>query len=59
MTLDSVKEVELEIKRFQKRLEAVKKRAKTDTYTFYGCSETGALKRAAADLKVELTKLTR
>lgn len=59
MTLENIKDVELELKRFQKRLEAVKERQKTDTYTFYGCSETGALKRAAADLKVELTKLTR
>lgn len=59
MTLENIKDVELELKRFQKRLQAVKERAKTDTYTFCGCSETGALKRAAADLKVELTKLTK
>lgn len=59
MTLNSIEEVELELKRFQKRLNAVKERAKTDKHVFYGCSETGALKRAAADLKLELTKLTR
>lgn len=59
MTIENIKEVELELKRFQKRLEAVQRRAKEDTYTFMGCSETGALRRAAADLKVELTKLTR
>jgi hypothetical protein len=58
MTIEQIKEVEAELKRFNSRLKAVKERAKIDTYTFFGCKETGALKRAAADLKMELTKIT-
>ncbi len=59
MTLETIKEVELELKRFQKRLKAAKDRLIIDHYAQYGCKETGALKRAALDLKVELTKITR
>jgi len=64
MTIENVNEVETEVKRLQKRIDAIKKRYsnKVDYLSgddiFRGCKETGALKRAALDLKMELTKLT-
>jgi len=57
MTLDNIKDVQTEIVRFNKRMKAALKRVEEDKYALYGCKETGALKRAAADLKTELTKL--
>ena len=58
MTLETIEEVEIEINRFKQRLKAAKKRAKEDKYWLRGCKETAALKRAALDLKNELTKIT-
>jgi len=59
MNLEIIKEVESELERFQKRLKALKHRTKKEgDYLFRGCKETAALKRAALDLKNELTKLT-
>jgi len=58
MTLENLNEIESEIKRFTKRLKAAKERIKSDGYALYGCKETGAVKRAALDLKMELTKIT-
>ena len=59
MTLEHINEVELELKRFEKRLKVAKERFTEDNYAKYGCKESGALKRGAMDLKNELTKLTR
>lgn len=59
MNIGTINEVEAEMKRFSKRLKALKERAKDDPYTFLGCKESGAVRRAAMDLKNELTKLTR
>lgn len=53
-----LKDVEVELNRFSKRLKAAKERLKTDNYAEMGCKETGALKRAALDLKNELTRIT-
>lgn len=59
MTIDQINEVELEMKRFFKRLQEAKKRFAADRYAAQGCKESGALRRGAIDLKNELTKLTR
>ena len=59
MELETLNQIELEIKRFNTRLKAAKERLKVDSYAKYGCKETGAVKRAALDLKNELTKITR
>ena len=58
MDLKDVRTVEKEMARLQERIEKLKQRAKEDSFTFYGCKETGAVKRAAMDLKMELTRLT-
>lgn len=59
MDLKQILEVQKELKRFNKRLEEMIVRAKADSYAFYGCKESGALKRGAMDLKNELTKITK
>lgn len=59
MTIEDINEVESELERFKKRLSAMKLRAEKDSYAFNGCAESGALKRSAMDLKVELNKLTK
>lgn len=59
MTLEDILDVEYEIVRFQKKLAAAKNRIAEDYYALRGCKETGALKRGALDLKLELTKITR
>lgn len=58
MEIETITEIEIELKRFNSRLKAAKDRLKSDNYAHYGCKETGALKRAALDLKNELTKIT-
>jgi hypothetical protein len=58
-TLDNIKS---EIKRFNIRLDAAYKRIKDENRSgayYSGTKETGALKRAALDLKMELTKITK
>jgi len=58
MTLENIKEIEIELQRFGKRLKNAKNRIiKNDMVLLTGCKETGALKRATSDLKAELTKL--
>lgn len=57
MNLEQIKEVELELKRFTSRLKQAKERLTMNSSAQYGCKETGALKRASLDLKLELTKL--
>ncbi len=59
MTLKDILDVEYEIVRFQKKLQAAKLRIASDEYAIRGCKETGAVKRGALDLKNELTKITR
>jgi len=59
MTLEDILDVEFEIKRFEKRLKLLKQRIEVDgDWILRGCKETGAIKRGALDLKLELTKLT-
>ncbi len=58
MTLEDILDVEFEIVLFSKKLAAAKKRVVEDGRVLYGSKETGAVKRAAMDLKNELTKIT-
>jgi hypothetical protein len=58
MDSNTIKEVEVELERFNKRLKALKERVKDDEFAWYGCKETGAVKRSAMDLKMVLTKIT-
>jgi hypothetical protein len=59
MTYQDLITVEEETKRFLKKLDAAKTRIKDDNYALLsGSKETGAVKRAALDLKMELTKIT-
>ncbi|WP_439132381.1 hypothetical protein [Polaribacter sp.] len=59
MTKKDIQIVEDEVKRFNKRLKALKERLNTDgDYYLMGCKESGALKRSALDLKMELTRIT-
>ena len=58
MDLEILKEIESEIKRFNKRLQAAKKRLLEASGAQYGCKETDALRRAALDLNMELNKFT-
>ena len=62
MELETLDNIKSEVKRFNTKLDAAYKRIKDEKRTgFYysGTKETGALKRAALDLKMELTKITR
>jgi hypothetical protein len=58
MTLKDLLVVKAELIRFESRLEAAIVRINVDKFALHGCKETGAVKRAALDLKVELTKIT-
>ena len=58
MKVETIDEIQLELNRFQTRLIDARKRLSNDSYAEYGCKETGALRRAALDLKNELTKIT-
>lgn len=62
MEITTLDEIEKEIARFMKRLNEARDRIKIsdiDKYYFSGSKETGAVKRAALDLKNELTKITK
>lgn len=60
MDLETLNEIQQEVERFKKRLMAAKKRIKEDSYaTICGSKETGAVRRAALDLKMELTRITK
>lgn len=55
-------EVQTECERFMKRINDAKKRIhddKRDGYERYSCKENAALKRAALDLKNELSRITK
>lgn len=51
-------EVQKETERFLERLIAARNRFSQEEYYIRGCKESAALKRAALDLKQELTKIT-
>lgn len=60
MNLVQISIAEEECKRFLKRCQAVRDREKKDKWAVSsGCKETGALRRAALDLKMELTNLNK
>jgi hypothetical protein len=59
VTLEKVNDIKIELKRFQKRLQDVEKKLKEDNYAKYGCKETGAVKRAALDLRNVLIELNK
>ena len=58
MTLKELVEIKAETDRFEKRLNGAIRRLEIDQYAYQGCKETGAVRRAALDLKNELTKIT-
>jgi hypothetical protein len=61
MNKEQVTEAELEVRRFLKRLEALKAtdeyKAESAKWGISGCTESGALKRASMDLTRSLAKL--
>jgi hypothetical protein len=57
MNAEKVKQAQAEAKRFLGMCEAVLQRAKTDEMAFFGCAETGALRRASLDLTRSLARL--
>lgn len=60
MNEQTIAEIEAELKRFNKRLKALKERIKNgDSYLWHGCKETAALKRSGLDLRNELVKLNK
>lgn len=58
LSVELLNEVEIETKRFLKKLSQAKKRIKDDKWALHGCKETGAIKRSAIDLKNELTRIS-
>ena len=58
LSVELLNEVEIETKRFLKKLAQAKKRIKDDNRALYGCKETGAIKRSAIDLKNELSRIS-
>lgn len=62
MDIKTLNEIESEVKRFMRRLSAAKKRLEFDKDLGNYCSgtkETGAVRRAALDLKLELNKISK
>ena len=57
MSLEQLDKVMVEVKRFVERAKVVKKTAARDPNMFYGCRETGDLKRASMDLSRALIEL--
>ncbi len=57
MNIENINEVELELKRFQKKLKDLKIRIKEDIYTLYGCREAAAIRRSSLDLTRSLSKM--
>lgn len=58
MDLQTLINVQSELTRFEKKLSEAIKAVKADSLAFYGSRATGAVKRAAMDLKNELHKIT-
>lgn len=59
ITIETVKEIETELERFNERLKKAKDIIKKNSYQICGSKESGALKRSALDLRGVLTKITR
>jgi signal-transduction protein with cAMP-binding, CBS, and nucleotidyltransferase domain len=62
MEISTLLEVKAELKRFEKKLDAAITRLKNDAkdgHNPFGTYETAAVKRAAMDLKNELTRITK
>ncbi len=60
MIRETMLEAEREARRFLKAVGELKAREKVDgRFVFYGCAETGALRRASMDLTRVLAKLRR
>lgn len=61
MDIKTLNEIEAEVKRFMRRLNAARDRIKNEdsVYGISGCKETGAVRRAALDLKLELNKISK
>lgn len=57
VTLEKIKDLEKELMRFADRLVNCKKRLENDKYAQYGCSETGALRRASMYLSKKLIEI--
>lgn len=59
MQISTLIEIKAEMKRFEIRLNAAISRLKeVDGHNYSGTKETGAVRRAALDLKNELTRIT-
>ena len=59
ITIKMLNDAESEMKHFAKRIKAAKDRLNSGDNLCAGCKETGAVRRAALDLKNELTNLTK
>lgn len=59
MRIEELNDIKAELKRFEKRLnDAIKRIKEDDMVSITGSKETGAVRRAALDLKMGLTKIT-
>ena len=56
MELENIQSIKKELQRFKEKLKEAEDRLKIDKYASHGCKQTGALRRAALDLKNVLTE---
>jgi len=59
MRKEAYSKVKEEMKRMQAAIKAYDAKAAEDKYAFFGCKESGAVKRASMDLTRALTELRR
>ena len=59
MNIENLNEAINEAERFLEKAKVVREKVKVDNYVFYGCKQTGALKRASMDLSRALSKIRR
>ena len=57
MNIETISKAEAEAKEFIKRCKAVREREQEYAYCFFGCQETGALRRQSMDLTRALADL--
>ncbi len=57
MNLEKLLEAKSEAERFLKKVEKLEERANTDTYAFWGCKESGDVRRSSMDLSRSLSEL--
>ena len=57
MNLNKILKAEKEAKEFLKRAKTAKELAQHDSFFFYGCKESAALKRQSMELSSALTEL--